>query len=430
MKKFILIIIFLYFSKLNSENNLEFFLGEAIKNNPRLNAERQNLNASKQDISISKSEFLPNLTISGSQSSTQNSNRTNPSGSNLPDTNLDTESKSILVEQKIFEGFQNFNNLKKSKLEYKKANFELNQIENETLINGAEVYFDLILKEKTKKINQANVSLLERQVESDKARLQKGQITLSDLAQSESALAGANAKLIKSDAELENTKTNFKKIIGLKSPDSFLSEIDLNIDLPKSLSESLILGQRRNPQLAISKIDVEIAEKNYMIEKAKLSPKASINYSITEKNDFSSTIDEIEEEKIEAKVSWPLVKGGKNIASIKKSFHKKEQAKLNHRNVENEIKSTITNSWANYLSLKSVLSATKSQLEAAEIANEGITLEYESSNTRTTLDLIQSKSLLLDARISHASAEKEFVISKLKLLKNVGVLDLNLIKTR
>ena len=199
----------MYFSKLNSENNLEFFLGEAIKNNPRLNAERQNLNASKQDISISKSEFLPNLTISGSQSSTQNSNRTNPSGSNLPDTNLDTESKSILVEQKIFEGFQNFNNLKKSKLEYKKANFELNQIENETLINGAEVYFDLILKAKTKKINQANVSLLERQVESDKARLQKGQITLSDLAQSESALAGANAKLIKSDAELENTKTNF-----------------------------------------------------------------------------------------------------------------------------------------------------------------------------------------------------------------------------
>ena len=72
--------------------------------------------------------------------------------------------------------------------------------------------------------------------------------------------------------------------------------------------------------------------------------------------------------------------------------------------------------------------ATKSQLEAAEIANEGITLEYDSGSNRTTLELIQSRSLLLDARISNARAQRNFIISQFELLKEIGKLDINTVK--
>ena len=72
--------------------------------------------------------------------------------------------------------------------------------------------------------------------------------------------------------------------------------------------------------------------------------------------------------------------------------------------------------------------ATKSQLEAAEIANEGITLEYDSGSNRTTLELIQSRSLLLDARISNARAQRNFIISQFELLKEIGKLDINTAK--
>ena len=64
----------------------------------------------------------------------------------------------------------------------------------------------------------------------------------------------------------------------------------------------------------------------------------------------------------------------------------------------------------------------------AEIANEGITLEYDSGNSRTTLELIQSRSLLLEARISNANAERNFIISQFQLLKEIGNLDINIIK--
>ena len=75
-----------------------------------------------------------------------------------------------------------------------------------------------------------------------------------------------------------------------------------------------------------------------------------------------------------------------------------------------------------------MLEATKSQLKAAEIANEGITLEYDSGNTRTTLELIQSRSLLLDARIAFSKSERDFIVSQFELAKQIGTLSIKSIK--
>ena len=86
--------------------------------------------------------------------------------------------------------------------------------------------------------------------------------------------------------------------------------------------------------------------------------------------------------------------------------------------------------WSFFQSAESVLKSTEAQLRAAEIANEGITLEYDSGSTRTTLDVIQSRSLLLEARISNANAKKDLIVSKLELLDQVGELDLKALKSR
>ena len=195
----ILIILFNFFLILDlyAKDNIKFFINSAIKKNLQLNAERQKLNSTKQNKIISRSEFLPSLTISGDQTSTTSTNRTNQSGGSLADTNLDTESKKISLEQKIFSGFKGVNTFKKSELETQKALLELKEVEQQTILDTASAYFDLIYKSKNEKFNLSNVNLFERQVESDNARLQKGEITLTDLAQSESSLAGANASLIK-----------------------------------------------------------------------------------------------------------------------------------------------------------------------------------------------------------------------------------------
>ncbi len=423
-------IIFLVFFSLNlqAQDDLKFYIEKALKNNLNLNAERKNFEAAKQDQNISRSEFLPSITLSGDQSSVTSTNRTNQDGSKIADSNSDSESKKITVEQKIFSGFKGLNTFKKSELEIKKSNLLLKKVRQNTILDTTSAYFDLIFKSKNEKFNLLNVNLFERQVDSDNARVQKGEITLTDLAQSESSLAGAKAGLIKAKTELLASKTNFERVTREKSPDLISLNEKVFLALPSSLDESLQQANFNNVEILISNLNYEISIKELNIEKARLSPSASLNYSKSENNDFSASIDETDQETIKATITWPIIKGGENISSIKKSSYNKQKYQLILQDTKNKINTEISNSWSNYQSSKSVLEATRAQLKAAEIANEGITLEYDSGNTRTTLELIQSRSLLLDARIEFARAERDFMISQFQLAKQIGSLSINSLK--
>ena len=123
-----------------------------------------------------------------------------------------------------------------------------------------------------------------------------------------------------------------------------------------------------------------------------------------------------------------LLKVVKIFLQLKNLLLNKQRAKLILQDTKNKINTETSNSWSKYQSSKSVLEATKAQLKAAEIANEGITLEYDSGNTRTTLEVIQSRSLLLDARIAFAKAERDFIISQFELAKQIGTLSQKLLK--
>ncbi len=430
MIKYILIFFSIFnFNLLLAESNIIFFVESALKNNPQINAERENLKAIKQNINITKSEFLPSLTITGSQTSTETTNIKNQSGVRSSDTSRNTESRSISVDQKIFQGFQGFNEFKKSRLEVEKAQNEYKKVRQNIILKSISSYYDLIFKNQSKQFNLANVDLFERQVESDKSRLQKGEINLADLAQSESSLAGAKANFIKADTEFTLAIAEFERVTREKAPQNLDSDFEIYFSTPKTLERALELANINNPSLAISKINLAISEKELNMEKAKLSPSATLNYSKTENDDLSATVDEDEQETVKATISWPIIKGGKNFSSIKKFKHKREKNKLLLEDKENEIKTEIAKSWSFFQSSESILASTSAQLKAAEIANEGITLEYDSGNTRTTLELIQSRSLLLEARISHAKAKKDLIVSKLELLNQVGELNLNSIKT-
>ena len=430
--KYIIIFIFFIFNS-QKVDAIEFltYLENAYKSNPVLNAERENYKAVKEDINISISKFLPSVSVSGSQSSQQNSNRTNQVGVALPDTSKETTTQSISVDQKVFQGFQGYNSIKKSRLESDQALLKLKNIEQKILLKSVTAYYDLIYKIKNTQFNLANVDLFERQVESDRSRLQKGEITLTDLAQSESSLAGSNAKLITAETNLLTTKSNFERIIRLPAPnviakDNFIKNIILNF--PTGLSAALNSSQKNNPKLLLAKLDYEISKKNVNIEKSKFSPSASVNYIQSQNNDFSSTTDDTDQETLKATVTIPIFKGGENYSSLKKSKFKKKQSSLILQDTINEVKTDTANSWSVYQSSESVLKATKAQVKAAEIANEGITLEYDSGKTRTTLEVIQSRSLLLEAKISNAEAERNFAISKFELLAVIGELTLENLK--
>jgi len=428
LKKFLLLLIFFLFSNNLFAEDLLKTLSDAFKNNSRLNAERASLEASKQDVNISRGEFLPSITLSGDMATQKDTNRINQSGAVLQDTESKPETRSILVEQKIFDGFSNYNTLQKSKLQLEYAKFELNKLEQEVLLNAAKAYYNLGYNFKNSEFNELNVELFERQVENDRSRLDRGEISLTDFAQSESSLAGAQAKLITARNELISGKKNFQKIIGSKVPE----EVDLgffpNLAMPSTLSTATAIAEQINPRLNLAKLDLEIAKREFFASKGDLAPSAKISYSRKESKDLSTTVDEREQEEVKATITWPIFKGGKNLSSVKKAKFKMEEKKLIFDDISEQVQIDTANAWTTYSASKGILDATRAQLKAAEIANEGITLEYDTGNKRTTLEVIQSRTLLLDSRTSYAKAQKDFAIAQFNLLASIGDLYLDNIK--
>ena len=429
MKKIILILFSVLF--LNQQVlavTLFEALTEAYKNNTDLNAERENINISEEDLRISKGNYLPTVTISGSKSQEDTSKLTNRSGVEQSVNDVDPSTQSIKIEQTLIDFGRNAD-VQKSQIGIRLAVAKLLKKEQEVLLKAIEAYSGLILANKKLKINQSNLSLLERQVETNKARLERGQITLSDLAQSESSLAGAQANFIQSKNEIISSKLNYENVIGpIVNINSLNNNFDIKLMLPNNLSDAIDKSKTYNPELIIAKLEYEQSEKDVLISRSDLSPSAKLSYENSRSQDLSSSYDERSKNTLKATVTWPVFSGGKNRASLSKSRNLQNRKKLLLASVTKTNNSNVAISWSTLQSSKSLLNSVNSQVKAAEIANEGITVEYETGLGRSTLDVIQSNSILLSSKISLADSERNYLLSQFKLLQAIGLLNSNYLK--
>ena len=427
MKKLLIIFSLTFFLQTNSFGiTLSKALFEAYKNNPELNAERENISVSKQNLNISKSEFLPSITVSGSKSSEETTKLTDQNGSDARIGDRNPETKSIKIEQKIFQGFGGIADYKKSKIGLVLADAKLLQTEQKTLLKAVEAFSGLIFANEKFSINKKNVSLSERQVETDRIRVDRGQVSIADLAQSESSLAEAQAKFIQAKNDVITAKLNYENIIG-PIQDSFDLNKDINLDLkiPLNLENAIQLSKNNNPDLIIAKLEYEQSEKDVQIAKSDLSPSATLSFETKETDDLSASYDQQDKETVQATITWPIFSGGKNYAGLGKSKNLRNRKKLLLDNAIKVNDTNVASAWSNMKSNGSLLKSVKLQVKAAEIANEGITAEYESGKGRSTLDVIQSNSILLNSKISLANSEREYLLSQFKLLQSVGILSAN-----
>ena len=423
MKKFLIIILSNLFiiSNLSAETFTEA-LKKAYKNNSELNAERENINAAEEDINISKADYMPSLSLSGSKSFENTNELTTQSGTDTSIDDVNPLSSSIKLEQKLFDQGRDFTH-QKNIIGLELAKARLVKKEQDILYSAIDAFTGLILAREKLNINRRNLNLLIRQVETDKVRLDRGQITITDLSQSESSLAGAQAQFTQSKSDLLISKLNYENIIGnIDDPSKLKKSSNSIVKIPENLSKAVSLSKENNPDIKIAELELIQSEKDIEISKSDLSPTASLSLERSYNYDLSTTYDEREKDVLKATVNWPFYSGGKKRSKVKKDTN------LNYRKrllLEDTIKTNETNvasAWSSLEASKGFLNSVRAQVRAANIAFEGISAEYE-RGSRTTLDVIQSNSLLLSAQISLANSERNYLLSQYSLLKAAGLLN-------
>ena len=405
-------------------------LKKAYNDNNELNAERESLNISEQELKISMSSYLPSVTLSGSKSSEDTNKLTNQNGTDATISDVDPTVQSLTITQTLID-FGRGAELSKSKIGIELAKVKLLKKEQEILYKSIEAYTGLISANEKLKINKSNVNLLDRQVETDRIRLERGNISLSDVAQSESSLAGAQAKLIQAENDFLTSKLNYENVIGTINDTEALDKSSITIvNLPNELNSAIEISKKGNPDLIIAQLEYEQSKKDTTSARSDLAPTATLSFDRSKTDDLSSTYDEKEQDTLKATVTWPFFSGGKNYANLNKNKSLETQKNLLLNNMIKKNQTDVASAWSNYQSNKSLLNSVRAQVNAAEIANEGIVAEYNSGSDRTTLEVIQSNSLLLNAQISLADSERNYILSQFNLLKSIGLLNSEYLKLR
>ena len=404
-------------------------LNETYKNNTQLNAERENIKAAEEDINISQADYLPSVSLNGSKSFENTNEITTQGGADASVSDVNPLSSSIKLEQTLFDQGRDFTH-QKNIVGLDLAKAKLVKKEQDILYSAIDAYTGLILAREKLNINRRNLNLLIRQVETDKVRLDRGQITITDLSQSESSLAEAQAQFTQSTSDLLISKLNYENIIGkVDDPTKLKKSLNSIVGIPGSLSKAISLSKENNPDIKIAELELTQSEKDIEISEADLKPTATLSLERSYTYDLSSTYDEREKDVLKATVSWPFYSGGKKRSKINKSSNITSRKRLLLEDAIKTNETNVSSAWSSLEASKGFLNSVRAQVRAAKIANEGISAEYE-RGSRTTLDVIQSNSLLLSAQISLANSERNYLLSQYSLLKAAGLLNKEYLKLK
>ena len=430
MKKILSVIIYIFLLTSNAfAVTLYEALNDTFKNNTKLNAERENIKASEEDINISRADYMPSLSLTGSKSFENTNKLTNQSGGNASITDVDPLTTSIKLEQSLLDYGRDISH-QKNIVGLELARAKLSKKEQDVIYSAIETFTGLILAREKLEINRRNLNLLVRQVETDKVRLDRGKITITDLSQSESSLAGAQAQFTQASNDLLISILNYENIVGNSpDPNKLKKNSKAIANIPSSLENAIELSKKNNPDIKIAELDLIQSEKDLAISEADLKPTASLSLERSYSEDLSATYDEKEKDVLKATISWPFYSGGKKRSTINKNSNLTYRKRLLLEDAVKTNDTKVASAWSSLESSKSFLNSVKAQVRAAKIANEGISAEYE-RGSRTTLDVIQSNSLLLTAQISLANSQRNYLMAQYNLLKSVGLLNSDYLKLK
>tara|TARA_B100001989_G_scaffold213945_1_gene164054 strand:- start:388 stop:1737 length:1350 start_codon:yes stop_codon:yes gene_type:complete len=393
-------------------NSLEEALSLAYKKNPSIQAKRANLRSIDELVSISSSEFYPKIRIIGSYGETvTNYNDTN-------EINLKPSVAKVEAEQIIFSGGRLLNNRSQSLNLVAASRADLNILEQEVLFSAAEAFFNVLTSQKIIELREVNLDVLNERLEVAKIQFEVGELTLTDVAQSEARLSLSQANLAEARSIFEKNKAIYKSIIGV-SPQN-LSNDFFSLSLPTTIEEALSVANTKSPYIKFAEKSELSSRFGIKSAKSKLLPSLRLigEFSNSEEMLFNMDGDGYQ---LMGVVSMPIFSGGLNWSNIRKAqeINIRDKFKLveARRFVEQEVKSAFSQYHSSLIKVNS----SKKQFEANKIALEGVKEEFE-LGTRTNLDVLDAEQEFLDSQVSMISSENNSKLSMFYLLLSVGSL--------
>lgn len=407
-------------------------LGAAYMTNPSLKAQRAYLRSVDENVAIAKSGYRPTAYLSASYSESDNS--LNKSGSQIVAASQGNDSRdknvAAVVSQPIFSGLQTFNSVKAADSYVRSEQYNLSNFEQSVLLSGATAYLDVLQNAMIVELQKNNESLLKKRLDETIERFNVGELTRTDVSQSEARYSRAKASRISAEGDLEASKSVYVQIIGMDPTELEEPETIIKM-LPASLDDILSLAKNNNFQLQQAKYAMEAKDYEVKANTGALLPQVTLdgtarrNIASVKLSPDNTDVDSLE---WTVNLKVPLYSAGADRAKIRQSKYQKWQAQEQVLEVERGVVSDVSSYWEYLVANKARISAIKDQIKANEIALVGVQKE-EAVGNRTVLDVLDAYQELLNSEVEEVQARRDYYLSAMQLLLSMGKLtakDLNL----
>ncbi len=405
-------------------DTIEAALVRAYQSNPQLNAQRASVRATDENVPQALSGYRPRVAITGSAgyqytdvATTSGGtpdivNRTAIHGANAP------RSIGATVTQTLFNGQQTANRTRAAESQVSGAREALRVLEQSVLLAGATIYMDYLRDAAIVEVQKSNVRVLEQTLKQTRDRFNVGEVTRTDVAQSEAQLAAGKTQLLTAEANLVTTRANFRRIIG-SEPVALAPGSPVDRFLPGTLPAAVDLGLVENPNVTAAMYGIDVNYLQVKINEGALLPTVSLQASVQQSYEQTMTIFRSFGASAIAQVSIPVYQGGAEYALIRQSKETLAQQRLNLEQVRDQTRANVVTAWGQLVAGRAQVASAQSQVTASEIALNGVREEAKAGQ-RTTLDVLNAQQALVNARVALVTAQHDRVVASYSVLTTVG----------
>jgi len=403
---------------------LEIALSQAYQNNPSLNAQRASVRATDEGVPTALSGYRPRITANASAGESYQETKTKITtpGAPSPFVNLNGTTYpvtyGVTATQTLFNGFQTGNRTRQAESLVFAARETLRSTEQTVMLNAATAYMNLLRDTAILDLQKRNVEVLQEQLRQTRDRFNVGEVTRTDVAQSESRLAAGRSAVLTAEANYKTSRAIYRQVIGVE-PHNLTAASPVDRFSPRSQVEAVGVGTSQHPNVAAAQYNVDAAVAQVKIQEAALLPNLSVQGSVQQSNATSLTSEQSFNASVIGQLTVPIYQGGAEYAAIRQAKETLGQRRIDLDTARDQVRQTVVQSWGQLDAAKANIEATQAQVQAAEIALNGVREEARVGQ-RTTLDVLNAQQELVNARVALVSAQRDRVVASYTLLSAVG----------
>jgi outer membrane protein len=408
---------------LASAETLEQALVLSYQNNPQLNAQRASARATDEGVAIALGGYRPRVTATGSLSEVYLENVARvgvPPGFTKSAGENAVTTVGATGAQTLFNGFQTGNRTRQAESQVFAARETLRNTEQTVLLNAVTAYMNLLRDAAILELQRSNVNVLEATLRQTRDRFSAGEVTRTDVAQAESRLAGGRSQLLTAESNYTTSKAQYRQVVGVE-PGKLTAAMPVDRFSPRTLEASRARALTEHPTITTANYNMDAAVLQVKIAEGALYPTLQLQTSVNKSFGSTTQLNNLQSfsASVGGQLSVPLYQGGQEYATIRQSKETLGQRRLDLETARDQVVSNVTQAWGQLVAAKAQIESTTAQVNAAEIALNGVREEARVGQ-RTTLDVLNAQQDLVNARVALVTAQRDRVVASYTVLAAVG----------